>query len=247
MHHQGGQQTCVVAVPVRRGRLAVALIATGIVLVLWSLAWQYSKGQGWEPFSLLLDRVLDADEDRSVLNWLSTSTFLAAALVATLQARVGTSARFGWYAVAAGLLLVSLDEVVGLHDPLKGRLTAIVQDRGPAVIAVLAGVLVLGLLAGRFLAGRPRDERWRLVVAIALLAFAAVGIDSFGRDLIDDPAARLQLGYLLKASAEELVELTAAVLTLDACLLAVLGSRSPELRRDGPLHVQERHDSEKYG
>lgn len=56
-----------------------------------------------------------------------------------------------------------------------------------------------------------------------LLLVAAVGIDVLGSDLIADPAARLAPPYLVKASAEELGELLAALLALDAGLLGLVG------------------------
>jgi hypothetical protein len=54
------------------------------------------------------------------------------------------------------------------------------------------------------------------------VVLAAVAIDAAGPDLVDDPAARLEVGYVAKATLEEVLELGAAVLVLDGMLVAAL-------------------------
>ncbi len=62
--------------------------------------------------------------------------------------------------------------------------------------------------------------RWRVAGAMGLVVLAAVGIDSLGPDLVDDPAGRLKASYVARSSLEELLELAAAVLVLDGMLAA---------------------------
>lgn len=205
-------------VPARRSWLGL-LLAAGGVLALTSAALQLAKGHGWRPSSLQLDRVLNVDEDLSVLNWLTASTFLLAGLVAAVVADQGRR-RLSWLAAAAALVLVSLDEAVGLHDPISVKAEEEVRSGGSRAIVVILVVAVLAGIVGVFLLRQAWPVRWRLAGAVGLIAVAAVGIDAVGPDLVDDPAARLKASYVGKSTLEEVLELGASVLMLDGMLVA---------------------------
>jgi hypothetical protein len=200
-------------VPYARRWLAVPLLL-GVVLAATSVAWQSAKGQGWEPFSRSLDRMLDVDQDVSVMNWTSTSTFLLAALAAAAMSPDGRR----WTAVAAGLVLVSLAEAVGLHAPLQAAVARGLTSGG--LSAVLTGLLVVTVLLALavLLRGLPPPVAWRLGAVAVVLAVASVGVDALGPELGSDPARRVQGWYIAKATLEELLELAAAVLALDTLL-----------------------------
>jgi len=87
---------------------------------------------------------------------------------------------------------------------------------------VVVAAAVLAALAVRFVVRLDPPVRWRVAGAAMLVLVAAVGIDSVGPDLVDDPAARLKASYVAKATLEELVELGAAALVLDGMLVAAL-------------------------
>lgn len=105
-----------IIVLVDRRRVLALLLGMGAGLLLVSAAWQSAKHAGWQPVSLFVDRVIDADSDVSVANWYSSSLFLVAGVVAGLAAARERSSRWAWSAVAAGSLTVSADEALGLHD-----------------------------------------------------------------------------------------------------------------------------------
>lgn len=217
-----------VAVPLRRSWLLVPLVA-GLALSVVSAMWLLAKGRGWQPGSLQLDRVLNVDEDLSVLNWLTASAFLLAGCAALLASRTGGR---GWLVVAAVALFVSVDEAVGLHDPLQAAVERWVADGGVGLAVVAVAALGAGVVVLRFLLAADRAVGLRLLGVLALVAVAAVGIDAIGPDLAADPARRLEAWYVAKATSEEALELVAAVLALDACLLAAAraGSRRPGTR-----------------
>lgn len=79
-------------------------------------------------------------------------------------------------------------------------------------------------------AAPPAPVRWRLLAAAGLVLLAAVGVDALGEDLTDDPQARLDGQYVAKATAEQALEWCAAVLAIDAVLVALV-ERSRRLRR----------------
>lgn len=192
--------------------LALTLLA-GLLLCGGSVLWQSAKGQGWQPASQQLDRILDVDNDLSVLNWLTASTFAVAALVALGVARSGAD-RLPWLCLAGGVAFVSVDEAVGVHDPLQVAVVTMAGSGGPGLLAALVlGALLL--LAGVLLLHLAPPVRWRVAGAVALVGLAAVGMDAVGPDLTDDPQARLGGWYVAKSTVEEALEVLAAVILLD--------------------------------
>ena len=140
--------------------------------------------------------------------------FVVAALVALGAARAGAD-RLPWLGLAAAVGFVSVDEAVGVHDPLQAAVVAVAGSGTPGLlVAVVVGALLLAaaVLLLRHL-GSP--VRWRVASSAALVVLAAAGVDAAGPDLPDDPAARLQGWYVAKATLEEALEILAAVVLLD--------------------------------
>jgi len=198
------------------------LLGGGLVLALVSVVWQLAKGQGWEPASLQLDRILNVDEDLSVLNWLSASTFLLAAVAACAVTIGPEVSRLRWLAAAAVLAFISLDEAAGVHDPITFNAETRLRAGGFGAVAVVLLAALAAAPVALFVAQLAPSVRWRVAGALGLVVVAAVGIDAPCADLVNDPAARLEGGYVAKATLEEVLELGAAVLVLDGMLLAAL-------------------------
>lgn len=194
----------------------------GVLLGLVSAAIQLAKGRGFEPPSLQLDRLLNVDEDLSLLNWLTASTFLLAGVVAWAAARRHEAGRLAWLATAGVLVLVSLDEAAQVHDPVAVRVEEQLRAGGLGAVLVVLVAVAVGAVVARFVLRLPPAVRWRVVGAVGLVAVAAVGIDAVGPDLVADPAARLEAGYVARSTLEELLELGASVLVLDGMLVAAL-------------------------
>jgi hypothetical protein len=209
------------ALPVRRRWLA-PLLGVGLLLGLVSAVLQLAKDRGFDPPSLQLDRLLSVDEDLSVMNWLTASTFLLGGLVAWAVAVKRLAGRIAWTAAAAALALISLDEAAGVHDPLSVNAERQLRAGGLRAVAVLLVVALVGGAVVRFVLQLDPPVRWRVAGALGLLLVAALGVDAAGKDLVDDPLARLQPGYVAKSTIEEVLELGAAVLVLDGMLVAAL-------------------------
>lgn len=128
--------------------------------------------------------VFDLSQEKSVGTWFTTLLLVAAALSAAALAAVSPSrsaVRRGWLALAGLIVLLSLDEVVAMHE----RVGAIVQRAMnlpgalflvwvvPAVLIVLA----FGYWQRAFFAQLPRALRKRLLLAGATYVGAAAGLE----------------------------------------------------------------------
>lgn len=207
--------------PIRRRWLWV-LLAGGLLLGVMSAILQRAKDGGWVPPSLQLDRLLNVDEDLSLLNWLTASTLLLAGVAAWSAATRQAGRRLGWLVMAGGLALVSLDEAAQVHDPVAVRAEDELRAGGLKAVLVVVVVAVVGGVVARFVLRLAPPVRWRVAGAMGLVAMAAIGIDSVGPNLVDDPSARLEAGYVARSTLEEVLELGASVLVLDGMLLAAL-------------------------
>lgn len=212
--------TALVAIRLRRRDL-LAVLGVGGLLCAVSVRWQLAEGAGWQPTSLQLDQILDVDHDLSIHNWLTASVFLLAGLLALrLSADAPASQRRWWWVLSLGAVLVSLDEAVGASGPARMLAQQAAAAGGGQMVAVgLAGATALVVVVA-VLWVLPPGVRFRAVLAVLLVLLAAVGVDELGPDLTDRPEERLQAWYVAKATAEEALELVAAVILLDAMVVA---------------------------
>lgn len=149
-----------------------------------------------------------------------------AAVARTLEHE--TAPRRAWLTVAAVGVLLSLDEVAGLHE----RLSAPVKATGlavptyawvvPGVVIAAIGATVL-VVVGR---GLPGGTRRRLLLALVLYLVGALGVEAINGTLLD--ADRL-IYYLVGTTVEETIEMSACVLAIGA-IAAAVASRLPQAR-----------------
>ena len=99
---------------------------------------------------------------------------------------------------------------------------------GASAVVVLAAAGVGAVLVVRLLARLDRGVAGQLVLAGLLLAVAVLVVDGLGPSGVDE-AGRAQGGYVARAVVEELMELVAGLLALDAVLRAAL--RGEPVRR----------------
>lgn len=164
---------------------------------------------------------LNADVDGNSLSWLGSMAILAAALGALLLATVAPR-RLSLLGLAAILALLSLDELVAMHERLgqEGReALGFAAELGRVVwpvlfLPLLAGVVVTAARAFRVLAPAARRQ---LLVGFGLLAFAVVlevvwtPFFFVGGEVGDWPD-------VLQVGAEEAAELAGWILVASALL-----------------------------
>ncbi|WP_299958863.1 hypothetical protein [uncultured Modestobacter sp.] len=216
----------------RAGVVFLALAAVGALLASVSLVllritpWDVLR----DPSSPLV-QLLDVRAEGSLHTWFNVSVLSAGAV---LHAGAGALAHRGgrpawpWALTATALALLSMDDLLAVHEQLEPLGRSLGAGEGGLHFAwVLPGlVLAAGLAAVAVVAARrlpPRSSRWLLLGVASLLA-AAVGLESVGGLVLD------QVGdgalYVLVSHAEELIETWAAAALLCAAVAAVrLGAR----------------------
>ena len=193
-----------------------AISVLGVVLAAVSVAWQTAKGDGWEPRSAQLDRAFNVLDDLAIFNWLNASALLLAAVAAWGLSQQDHERRAGWRTTAMALLLLSLDESTGLHDPLAAHAERAAREAGSIVVLlVLLLVAAAAVPAVRFLAALPRAVGMRMAVGALLLGLGALVVDALGSNT-EDPLRRLETGFVLQVTLEEGLELAGALLVVDA-------------------------------
>ncbi len=163
----------------------------------------------------LLRQLFDVDQENNLPTWYSAFMLLTASALLWICAR-GKRAEGDrwfrhWYALAAGFLLMSLDEVAGLHETINSMIV-MTWAIGGAILA-----LVIGLAFLPFLLDLPRRTAVRFGAAGAVYLTGAIGIEIVGNSLV---GKRLEdtLQYNLTTLAEESLEMIGVILFLHSLM-----------------------------
>jgi hypothetical protein len=209
------------------GSLAVMVLHTGAVLGRTTIR---PEGVLAEVFALL-----NAGAERSLAAWWTSGLLVSAALASAVVARLAAGSSeprrqaVSWWVMAVVFALLSLDEIVSLHER-GARWTGAVMDAGsplaklgwllPGVALVVVAVIVL-IPAFRALPSRPRA----LVVAgLATSVAGAVGME-FAYVMLFDAQVAWRWLHLVMA-AEEAAEIAGVLLCLAGISIAVQVVRS---------------------
>ncbi|MFO0775754.1 MAG: hypothetical protein U0172_13925 [Nitrospiraceae bacterium] len=143
--------------------------------------WPQLKGE--EIAGLLLQ--IDLGRENNIPTWFATSMLLLCAgllgLVSAVAIRAAEPYRFHWLVLAAGFLLLSLDEAASLHEALGRHLehrasTAMIAHDG-SLLPMITVAGVVGISFVGFLWRLPNTIRWMMVVAGLLYVGGAVGME----------------------------------------------------------------------
>ena len=141
-----------------------------------------------------VDRIvewIDVNREGSIPTWYATITLASCAvrlgIIAVDALRRAKPYPFHWAALGVIFALLSLEEILGVHSEVTGRLRDLVSiTDGPGyaialVLIALAGLAIAALLFGRFYMHLP--SRWRTWFTIAVVLYA-IGV--FASDAIGD-------------------------------------------------------------
>lgn len=213
------------------------LAGTAILLSLISLAGQIAFYVFGYSKNVILLRMLNVDAEHNIPTAFSSALLLTAAVLlgVTAAAERKRHARdaAGWVILAIGFGLMALDEAAVLHEKLIPPMRRLI---GPAakgyfyyawVVAALAGLLIVGLGMIGFLRRLEPKTRLAFLASAAIYLGGAVGLEFIsGRHAF--VYGTRNLAYQLFAMAEELLEMTGAVLFIRAVLVRLAG-RFPRL------------------
>jgi len=219
-----------VTLPLRRIRQLLLVGFAGISALGLAVELLHHSPYGAEFEGIVA--ILSLSEEANVPTWYSSCLLFACAaalaLVARAQSLSGARHRRRWWVLSAAFLLVSADEIVGLHE----RSNALFDFGGVLsfgwVVLGAAATALLGIVCAPVLSDLPRSIRRRFIAAGILYVFGALVMElPLGYWMARTGSG--DLTYALIDCVEESLEILGATVLLDA-LLEHLGARHGALR-----------------
>ena len=195
--------------------VAVLLLAVHAAIALY----HYQVGE----LSWVFRQLFDVDQENNLPTWFSGFLLLVTSAFLWVCARDkrarGDAWTRHWYVLAVGFLLMSVDEIAGVHESIN---TVIVMTWAiPG--AILA--FFIGLTFVPFLLALPRGTAVRFAIAGGIYLAGATGLEVIGNDLV---ATNQQdtLHYNMWSLAEEGLELFGVLFFLRTLLASMRGPGS---------------------
>ena len=162
-----------------------------------------------------LRQIFDMDEEDSFPTWYSAFALLLTSVVLWVQARrqhaAASSWRWHWSGLSLGFLVLSIDEIAGMHETLNSVIEQSWAVPGAIVVALVAGIY-LGFLAQL----DRRTAAW-FAIAGALYVGGAVGVEYYTEPYLKNDALNT-LPYNLWTAVEEGMEIVGVLVFLQALL-----------------------------
>lgn len=177
-----------------------------------------------------VDRIADwlnVNSEGSIPTWYASITLMSCAVLLAIIAiwarRAGRPFGLHWATLSIAFALLSLEEIIGVHSQaFKVLRTAASGISGAGYALILGGLLVAGLIVLAWLYGRfflHLPSRWRTLVLVGM-AIYLTGV--FGTDAIGDSLRTVfgedDIVLLLVLTLEEVLEMS-GVLIFIYCLL----------------------------
>lgn len=195
----------------------------------WLVLWLGSVLQDLAIFSSGTEEkiwLLDVDSEESLYTWLSTILLCVAALLAFVLSSSGRDA-LQWRAIGLLFVVMSVDEMLSLHEKLSEALSGSLETTGPFffawVIPALAIVLVLAIVFLPFVFRLPRRIALMVIAAGVLFVTGALGLEMAAGVFLsgeDDLTAALATSrYRMMTNLEEGLEGLGVVVFIAALLI----------------------------
>jgi len=163
----------------------------------------------------LFRELFDLDEEQSFGTWFSAINLLFAGVLvlhyASKTLEIGGHFRRHWIFLGFGFLVLSIDEMVGLHETLN----SLIDISWTIPLAVI--VFPVGLAFLPFLARLPRPTSLAFICAGALFLGGAMGIELWTESYADAKLLKT-LEYNLTTVLEEAMEMLGIILFIYAFL-----------------------------
>lgn len=181
-----------------------------------------------------LRQIFDVDEEDSFPTWYSASALLLTSGVLWVQARQSkvsrSPLRWHWLGLAIGFLLLSVDEIAGVHETFNSiskKSWSISWAVPGAAVAALVGLIYL-----KFLFKLDRRTAVQFVIGGAVFVGGAVGVELFTERYLENQQLNT-LAYNLWNALEEGMEMSGVLIFLQALL------RYMKLRANGQRYEVE--------
>lgn len=194
-------------------------------------AWHAFGLYGYTPVTFLLP-VFDLDAERNLPTLVEVGLLLCSAqlllLLALRSQEAGDGTASGWWVLAAGFLLLAVDEAWSFHERLVEPMNGLLGSSLPRVLAYswvvpgMAGVAAVAVVLARFLWRLPRRLALRLVGAGAVFIGGCIGMEMVGIAYLSRPRPSMMV-YAVIATMEESLEMSGVVLLIRALLAELAG------------------------
>ena len=201
------------SIPVRKYCLVLLAIVIGLITV-HSFFNYYNHAIEEVPW--LIQQLFDLDEENNIPTWFSGFLLLNNAFFLFLIA----SARQGkyvvhWNMLALGFLILSIDEVAGLHESFNTATDVNWAIPGAVLVSVV------GLMFIPFLLSLERRLAVLFVVSGTLYISGAIGVELLSEDMDED-----EMAYGFATAVEEGMEMLGALMFLAIILFEMkMGKR----------------------
>lgn len=199
------------------------------LLVLWSIAVGLVGIHvalnlfHYQVFDLpwLLRQIFDVDEEDSFPTWFSAFLLLLTSVVSAANAKRESQQRgpnaVSWTALGIGFLLLSIDEIAGMHETLNSLDLPFSWTVPGAIAAAFAGGVFLP-----FLLRLPRGIAIRFVVGGVVYLGGALGVEVLTDPYLENDELNT-LAYNLWTAVEEFMEMGGVLIFLEGARRTLLG------------------------
>ncbi len=224
--------------PLRPRQLLHLLLAVSCSLALVSFVLQLVRAAGIDLPMYQLVRRLDVEQESAIPAWFSSLQlfFCALLIIGIATMRKGQAYAQAWWWLAAGVVVMSLDEAVSVHEIVNDKLDS-AAHAGASVLWVvpgLIGVAVVAFAFRGFVLHLPRRARRQFLCAAAVFVFAAAGLELVGSALsqpvppgVDVATLRPRYAEVTESTIEEGLEMASI-----AYFAYSLASYAGDLARD---------------
>jgi hypothetical protein len=210
--------------PKFRKKAASALFLTALGLCLISFG---VTALGFEALSQLTSRAfsnkvvetVNVNFEQNLPTWFSASVLLLnsvlLAAISSMKRAVGDKYVLHWRGLAVIFLILSMDEIVGVHNKSAKLLPSVLHTGGIFYYAwVIPGsVFVFFFLLAylRFFRALPTRAKWLFFAAGGLYVRGVLGLEMFLGYLVSTEDGRAQLLFRVQETVEEFLEMTGAI------------------------------------
>lgn len=171
----------------------------------------------------LLRQIFDVDEEDSFPTWFSSFILLLTAVTCGLNARRESTSNeanaASWTALGIGFLLLSIDEIAGMHETLNSMDLPFPWTVPGAILAAFAGGLFLP-----FLLRLPRRVALRFVLGGVIFLGGALGVETLTEPYLENDELNT-LPYNLWTALEEFMEMAGVLVFLEGARQLLTGGR----------------------